>query len=134
MMARVPGTNTTPRTLISGGLGKLRSAAKPEAVQHLEGQHAAFLSDSGCSVIAAYEPAKAAPHGIWLPPDELRIFHLSIAHPDRYPTWDEIADARYELIPHDVTMAMLLPSPGEYVNTHEHCFHLWQIDDRRAVA
>ena len=129
-MSRVPGTYQ--RTRISAGLGKLSPAAKPDALRHLEGQHAAFLSDSGCSVIVAYEPAKAAPQGIWLPPHERLIFHLSIAHGDRYPTWDEVADARYKLIPEDVTMAMLLPPPGEYVNRHEHCFHLWQIDDRRA--
>ena len=39
---------------------------------------------------------------------------------------------RYELVPAEVTMALLLPPPDEYVNAHEHCFHLWQIDDRRA--
>lgn len=56
-------------------------------------------------------------------------WHLSISHPDRYPTWDEIKQARYQLVPHDVTMAMILPPPGEYVNLHENCFHLWQIED-----
>lgn len=133
-MSRVPGTYNRPRSRVSGGLGKIHQAAKPDAIRHLEGQHAAFTSDSGCSIICAHEPAKSAPAGIWLPPEELRIFHLSIAHPDRYPTWDEVADARYELIPDDVTMAMLLPPSGEYVNAHEHCFHLWQIDDRRSVS
>jgi hypothetical protein len=29
-------------------------------------------------------------------------------------------------------MAMLLPPRDEYVNEHEHCFHLWQIEDKRA--
>lgn len=38
-------------------------------------------------------------------------WHMSISHPYRYPTWEEIKAARYDLIPDDVTMAMLLP-PG----------------------
>lgn len=54
-------------------------------------------------------------------------WHLSIAHPSRYPTWDEIAHARYKLVPGDVTMAMLLPPMTEYVNFNPTCFHLWQV-------
>lgn len=55
-------------------------------------------------------------------------WHLSISHPTRYPTWDEIKEARYRLTPHNVTMAMILPPPDEYVNLHENCFHLWEIE------
>lgn len=67
-------------------------------------------------------------------------WHLSISHrsnllgpngrhpPGRYPTWDEIAEARYRFCPSDITMAMLLPPKDEYVNLHETTFHLWQID------
>jgi len=58
-------------------------------------------------------------------------WHLSISHPSRYPTWDEIKAARYQLTPHNITMAMILPPPNEYVNIHENCFHLWQVEDRR---
>lgn len=54
-------------------------------------------------------------------------FHLSISCPDRYPTWDEIAHARFKLVPGDVTMAMLLPGEKDYVNIHANCFHLWQV-------
>lgn len=66
-------------------------------------------------------------------------FHLSISHrtnvlgpkghpmPGRYPTWDEIHDARYRFAPLDKTMAMLLPPQNEYVNLHETTFHLWEI-------
>jgi len=54
-------------------------------------------------------------------------YHMSISHPSRYPTWDEIRDARYALLPDDVTMAMLLPPKSEYVNVHERCFHLWEV-------
>jgi hypothetical protein len=128
---RVPGIYSKPRTKVSGGLGALTQVPKPDIMREVPGQHAAFRSESGCSIFCGYEPAKAVPEGVWLPPEALMIFHLSIAHTDRYPTWDEIADARYELIPDDVTMALLLPPKGEYVDAHNHCFHLWQIDDRR---
>lgn len=55
-------------------------------------------------------------------------WHLSISHKDRYPTWDEIKEARYRLLPDEVTMAMLLPPRSEYVNVHDHCFHLHEIE------
>jgi hypothetical protein len=126
MSPRVPGTR------ISAGAGTLRPVAVPAPTKSLPGQHRAYLTATGCSVIVALEPAKAAPAGMWLPEGARDLWHLSIAHRTRYPTWDEIADVRYELVPDDVTMAMLLPPRGEYVNAHERCFHLWQIDDRRA--
>ena len=56
------------------------------------------------------------------------LWHLSISHPDRYPTWDEICDARYALLPDDCVMAQLLPPRREYVNLHPNCFHLWEIE------
>lgn len=66
-------------------------------------------------------------------------FHLSISHrvrdhlvadkwvPGRYPTWDEVVEARYEFCPKDMTMAMFLPPKEEYVNVHETTFHLWEV-------
>lgn len=61
-------------------------------------------------------------------------WHLSISHPRRYPTWDEIKAARYDLVPRDVTMAMLLPPPDEFVNIHQNCFHLHQIPNDGCAA
>lgn len=63
------------------------------------------------------------------------LAHLSISHrrsdgtrlPGRYPTWDEIKDARYRFAPLGVTMAMLLPPQEQFVNVHETTFHLWQV-------
>lgn len=42
----------------------------------------------------------------------------------RYPTWDEIAHARDELLPDDVEFVMYLPRAGEYVAVHATTFHL----------
>lgn len=54
-------------------------------------------------------------------------YHLAISHPHRYPSWNEIKEARYELIPDNLTMAMLLPPKLQYVNVHKNCFHLWEL-------
>lgn len=58
---------------------------------------------------------------------EITRWHLSISHPLRYPKWDEIKEARYRFLPADITVAMLLPPPSEYVNLHKNCFHLHEI-------
>lgn len=67
-----------------------------------------------CSVIVTRE------YGKW---------HLSIAHPSRHPTWNEIAEARYRILPKGITAAMLLPPLEEYVNLHSHCFQVFEISD-----
>jgi hypothetical protein len=54
-------------------------------------------------------------------------WHVSISTPYRNPTWEEIRQARYDLVPDDVTMAMLLPPREEYINLHQFCFHLYQV-------
>ena len=56
-------------------------------------------------------------------------WHLSISHPTRYPVWDEIRDARYDLVPDGCTMGMLLPPKAQYVSLHPNCFHLHQVED-----
>ena len=65
-----------------------------------------------CSVIVELEPDG---------------WHLSIAHVRRYPTWDEIKEARYRLLPSEKTYVMVFPPPEEYVNQHPNCFHLWEL-------
>ena len=57
------------------------------------------------------------------------MWHLSISHKNRYPTFDEIRDARYKYIPDEVTMAMIYPPKAEYINVCETCFHLWEIKE-----
>jgi hypothetical protein len=61
--------------------------------------------------------------------DNSKTWHLSIACSWRYPTWNEIAEARYRLLPGDITMALLLPPLEEYVNVHKNCFQLHEIPD-----
>ena len=74
----------------------------------------------GCRIIIAREVYNS---------HELR-WHMSISRNDRYPSWDEIRDARYALLPDDVTIAMLLPPKAEYVDLHPNCFHLHEIVEK----
>lgn len=55
-------------------------------------------------------------------------WHLSISRPDRLPSWEEARDARYELIPDEALMAMLLPPRSDYVNLHAFCFQMYEVD------
>lgn len=127
-MARIPAE---ARTAMGLRAGKLTALEVPDPLRSLPGSHKAYSTASGCTVFCSREPAYRAPSNIWLPPGETMLWHLSIAHKRRYPTWDEIADVRYELCPKDICMAMLLPPPEDYVNYNDYCFHLWQIEDRR---
>lgn len=54
-------------------------------------------------------------------------WHVSVSHTDRYPTWDEVADARYRFTPNRVTLAMLLPPREEFVNVHDTTLHLHEV-------
>ena len=56
-----------------------------------------------------------------------KLWHISISCAHRYPHWDEIKKARYDLCPDEITMAMLLPPRSEYVNIHPNCFHLHEL-------
>jgi hypothetical protein len=56
-------------------------------------------------------------------------WHLSIANRHRYPTWDEIKEARDLLLPGDIFVAMVMPPKEYYVNLHQNCFHLWEMKD-----
>ena len=58
------------------------------------------------------------------------ILHLSISHPERYPTWDEIKEARERLLPLGETFAMIFPPVHLYVNEHPNCFHLFGLERR----
>lgn len=67
--------------------------------------------------------------------DEPLGWHLSISFRDhrnrqaRYPSWDEIAHARDELLPADVGFVMHLPAAGNYLAWNE-TFHLHEHPPR----
>ena len=82
--------------------------------QLMDGHSVQAFEKGPCRVLVAQEG------GRW---------HLSISCPDRYPSWDEIADARYKLLADDVDMAFILPPLRDYINLHPFVFNLWQVVD-----
>ena len=60
---------------------------------------------------------------------EAGLIHLSVSHPRRYPTWDEIKGIRYAMLPNNLTFALLLPPLSQYVNVHPNCFHLHEVPE-----
>lgn len=61
--------------------------------------------------------------------NENNLLHLSVSHRTRYPTWDEIKEVRYALLPDGKTFAILLPPKAQYVNLHPNCFHLHEVPE-----
>lgn len=61
------------------------------------------------------------------PSNEQRMgWHMTISCTDRYPTWDELAKAWYELVPdadHRVGI-MILPQKINYISIHPFCFQI----------
>lgn len=62
-----------------------------------------------------------------------RRWHMSISHPFRLPTWDEINAARDALIPADVWLCQPMPPRDFWVNAHAYFLHLWEIRDRELL-
>lgn len=62
---------------------------------------------------------------------EMGMWHMSISVPYRYPSWDEIYQAWYDLVPdaQEIAGAIILPRKAEYVNIHPNCFHVHQLSD-----
>ena len=58
------------------------------------------------------------------------IYHLSVSsnHPLGYY---ELKDVRYTFLPNRIRVAQIFPPREEFVNVHEHCFHLWEIKEER---
>lgn len=75
-----------------------------------------------CRVIVSRDPM----HG------EYR-WHISISHPTRYPTWDEIKTACYGIDALDGLLLAQILAPGdgsEWVDIHKNCFHLYEVHDQ----
>jgi hypothetical protein len=62
--------------------------------------------------------------------EEAGRWHLSISHPWRLPTWDEINAARDALIPADIWLCQPMPPKAFWLNLHPYCLHLWEVRDR----
>lgn len=123
MSPRVPGSFASrPPALV-----RRRDAAATAVEARLVGMGALIAAcyDLGkCAVTVGREPVG---HSI-IAGSEYR-WHLVVSHPGRYPTWDEVKFARYELVPDEVVVAMLLPPADDYLDLHKFALHLWEVHD-----
>lgn len=74
-----------------------------------------WQSPDGMRVLATLDDT---PHG--------ELLHVSISYAKRDPSWSDIRRVRDVFFPSDVDVMMVLPAEADYVNVHEHTFHLWQ--------
>lgn len=74
-----------------------------------------FDGKEGLRVLVSDDPTQ---HGT--------LRHVSISYPHKNPLWSEIRAIRDAFFPEEVDAAMMLPRRTDYVNFHEHTFHLWQ--------
>lgn len=51
--------------------------------------------------------------------------HLSIAHPRRMPTYDELTYLKRHWAGEDAKAIMVFPAKAEHVNIHPNCLHLF---------
>ncbi len=63
------------------------------------------------------------------PPFAKAGWHMSISTCYRDPTWQEIRDAWYDLVPdaENRNAAMFFPPQEEYVNLQKYCFHVHEV-------
>lgn len=69
----------------------------------------------GMKVIASMDES---PHG--------RLLHVSLSNVKRDPSWIEIRAVKDHFFGDSIDAMMVLPRSMDYVNLHDHCFHLWQ--------
>ncbi|MGD0621465.1 MAG: hypothetical protein ABSA82_03230 [Thermacetogeniaceae bacterium] len=65
--------------------------------------------------------------------DDQGHWHLSIFCKNRYPTIDEIRDARFTFCPKDITMAIIL-LPDEHPYMRKNGVHLCEIEGEQEQA
>ena len=64
------------------------------------------------------------------------LWHLSVSFRSddgalsRCPTWDELKNAKFNLVQADVAMVLIMPRKNvPYVNVHQSTLHLWESVD-----
>lgn len=67
----------------------------------------------------------------WAPhPDGKRWLHVSVSHPLRLPTYDELCEVKRRFVGADKKAVMVFPAEGKHVNLHRFCLHLWHCLDK----
>lgn len=61
--------------------------------------------------------------------DGRRWLHVSLAHPHRLPTWEELKAVKDWIIGREEYAVQVLPPKSLYVNQHPFCLHLFACVD-----
>lgn len=61
--------------------------------------------------------------------DGKKWIHLSIAHPERLPKWQELIELRDSFLGNKTLCLQVLPPKSRHVNIHKFCLHLWHCVD-----
>lgn len=71
---------------------------------------------------------------LWIPKRAMTIVfsdgggweHVSVSHPDRSPSWDEMEDVKRRFWSDEDTVMQLHVPVAEHRNCHPFCLHLWR--------
>lgn len=61
--------------------------------------------------------------------DGRRWVHVSVARPDRLPSWEDLVFAKELILGRETTALQVIPPRSRYVNQHPFCLHLWSCAD-----
>jgi hypothetical protein len=61
--------------------------------------------------------------------DGKRWVHVSVARPDRMPSWEDLVWVKEFVLGRESTALQVIPPRSRYVNQHPFCLHLWQCFD-----
>lgn len=76
-----------------------------------------------CRILITKDPIEDFEDGAW---------HLSISTENALPSYKEMKEARYRLLPDDIYMAEIFPPQDEFVNLNPFVRHLFQIDIQKS--
>jgi hypothetical protein len=63
--------------------------------------------------------------------NELGWEHVSIAHPERCPTWAEMCAVKALFWDEEDCVIQYHPAKKDYVNLHPNCLHLWRPTEQQ---
>lgn len=61
----------------------------------------------------------------------LRWEHVSVSHPTRCPTWDQMHAMKQRFFHDHEAVMQIHPPERDYVNLHPFCLHLWRPQHKR---
>lgn len=62
-----------------------------------------------------------------------QLLHVSLSYADRDPDWTTIVMVKEAFYGDGVDAMMVLPRREDWVNLHDHCFHLWETPERWGI-